>query len=92
MAIEFSVSVAVPAPGTADATITLANHTRTLRFYLQDFVNPPSKADFRSAVEVLMRAAYHAKTGTPAQRIAAMEAGITKLAYFDYANGVEVNP
>jgi hypothetical protein len=93
VAIEFTVSVAnVPGAGTKNVTITLANHTRTLPFELSDFDNPPSRMEMRQAVETLVKAAYWGVTGTPAQRLAAVQAGISRLAYFDYAAGTLVNP
>jgi len=72
--------------------VTLANHSAEIGIDANSFADPPSRADFKAAVETLLRAAFWAKTGTPTQRVNAMEAGIDKLAFKNYATDTLVNP
>jgi hypothetical protein len=93
VAINFSVAITgVPGAGTRNVAITLANQSRTIQIEPHDFIEAPSAAEFREAVTTLLRAAWWAQTGTPAQRIAALEAGITKLAFKNYRTDTMVNP
>lgn len=93
MAIEFSVVVTnVANAGTKNVAVTLANHSRTIQVEITDFDNPPSAIEFLNAVTTLLKASFWAQTGTPAQRLAAVQAGITKLAYYNYRTDALVNP
>lgn len=93
MTIAFTVNVQnIPGASTKRVTATLANHTDTFDAELGEFDDPPSRVEFRNAARILLRAAYFAVPGTPAQRIAALEAGITRLAYKYYQTGETVNP